>query len=328
MFRWIAEKLGAKARPEAEPDVDFRLADVDGAWQGDDGLPRPDWAAVGRAIEALPASTPRRAAWAEAERQWLDELCDALGEPYLWVEAGPVLVLTCREPAEARPFARLAEAALATVDEVLGPPAVPPPGKVPVLAFHPADTYYTYISHYYGDGEHGTSGGVCLTEDDHVHVAVVDVGYEVERTIAHELVHVRLRGRDLPAWVEEGVAEVVARRVARAGPLLLEPAEVRRQQHWWRKRGLGTFWGGTSFGRGDRGQAFSYTLAEVIVQTLVSGHRRQLPGFLAAARRDDAGDAAARAHLGVGIADLAGRFLGEGDWAYDRAAGEASTSGA
>lgn len=153
---------------------------------------------------------------------------------------------------------------------------------------------------------------MCLRDGD-VHIVTFGVADGLEATLAHEMVHALLR-TGLPAWVEEGVAQTVDRRVARRGPLLLEPADVRRQQHHWRKHGLGTFWSGEAFHRGDRSQGLAYTLAEVLVYNLLSDHRRAFRGFLDEADAADAGQAAALAHFGARLGDVAAAFLGAGDW--------------
>ena len=318
MLRWISEKLLGKVEQEPDVEVPIRLSHVEGAWRDGLPLPYPDWDVVSRVINTLPPAIPRKAAWGEAERQWLDEVCDALGEPYVWVESGPVLLLTAREANAARALAKMAQGAWQVVREVLGPPPTELRGKLSVLALTPADTYYTYISTFYADGEYGTSAGVCLSPGGHVHVAVIDSGIDLERTLVHEIVHVRLHGIDLPLWVEEGAAEVVSRKVARAQPLTLDARELRRLHHWWQKRGLSDFWAGRTFSRNDRGQQFSYTLAEVLVSNMIADGGRRFAQFLADARSEDAGDSAAREHLGRSISELASRFLGVGDWAFSR----------
>jgi hypothetical protein len=326
MFRWISEKLLGKVEHEPDVDVPIRLSTIEGAWCQSLPLPYPDWSKIAQVIDSLPPETPRKAAWSEAERQWLDEVCDVLGEPYVWVESGPVLLLTAREADAARALANMAQGALQVVHEVLGPPPSELRGKLSILALTPADTYYTYISSFYADGDYGTSGGVCLSPNGHVHVAVIDVGIDLERTLVHEIVHVRLHGIDLPLWVEEGAAEVVSRKVARAQPLTLDARELRRLQHWWQKRGLNDFWAGKTFSRSDRGQQLSYTLAEVLVSNMIADGGRRFAKFLADARAGDAGDSAAREHLGLSISELASRFLGEGDWGFDPREADGSAS--
>jgi hypothetical protein len=248
------------------------------------------------------------------QRQWLEALVAALGEHYRIVETRSVLLLCARYPDEAASLARLCENTLATVDSVLGEPAQRL-GKLPVFVFDSQETYYTYISHFYGEGEYGTSGGICIREpgDNDVHIATADSTIGLERTLAHEMVHARLDPR-LPVWVEEGAAEIISRNVARHMPLMLDAAEVRKHQHHWGKYGLGSFWSGESFQRGDRGPLLSYALAEVLVRNILADYRRRFRAFLDDATRDDGGDAAAREHFGLGLADLVTQFLGAGDW--------------
>jgi hypothetical protein len=52
----------------------------------------------------------------------------------------------------------------------------------------------------------------------------------------------------------------------------------------------------------------------VLVSILLGDHRDRLPAFLRAATEADFGAAAAERHLGMTLGELAGQFLGPGDW--------------
>jgi hypothetical protein len=314
MFHWLRRIVsGARGSDEADDPIPIDLGAIPGAVADADGLPRPQWQVIRTAADALSHRFGEHRVWCEVERQWLEALVAALGEGYRIVETRSVLLLCARSEAGAASLARMCEGTLAAVESILGAPAEPC-GKLPVFVFDSQHTYYDYVSHFYSDGEYGTSGGMCIREDGgDVHVATVDAPHGLERTLAHEMVHALL-DPNLPTWVEEGIAEVISRRVARSEPLTLDPADVRRQQHHWAKHGLDSFWSGESFQRGDRGQGLSYALAEVLVQNLLSDHRRALRGFLDEADSADAGEAASLEHFGVGLGALAAEFLGEGNW--------------
>ena len=315
MLNWLRNLVGAaRASDPEDAGVPIDLSAVPDAFAHADGLPRPFWPAVRKAADALHDRYDPHRVWCEVQRQWLEALAAALGEGYTIVETPSVLLLCARIVRdEAESLARLCENTLSVVREILGAPAGRR-GKLPVFVFDSPDTYYSYISHFYGDGAYGTSAGLCVREDGgDVHVITFEVSVGLEPTLAHEMVHALLR-TGLPAWVEEGIAEAVSRGVARSGPLMLDPADLRRQQHHWRKYGLQTFWSGESFQRGDRGQGLGYALAEVLVHNLLSDHRRHFRAFLDDAEADDAGEAAAREHFGISLGHLAAQFLGDGDW--------------
>jgi hypothetical protein len=114
--------------------------------------------------------------------------------------------------------------------------------------------------------------------------------------------------------VEEGCCEVISRRVARSGPLLLDNEAVRKHGRYWGRHRLGAFWTGRAFTQPDRGQELSYALAEVLVNNLLNDHGRQFRSFLIDAKASDCGEAAARKHFGISLGTLAAEFLGGGDW--------------
>ena len=313
MFGWLQRLFTAANDGGADDGIPLDLAAVPGAFAAGDGFPRPQWPVITVATAALEQRFGADRVWCEVQRQWLEAIVATLGRGYGIIEMPSVLLLLARVPDDAEALARSCEGTLATVRDIVGAPAERC-GKLPVFVFDSPATYYSYVCHFYGEGEYGTSAGVCLREEGgDVHVATFDVGIGLERTLAHEMVHALIRP-GLPPWLEEGIAEVVSRRVARDVPLMLDAADVRRQQHHWRKHGLQGFWSGDSFHRGDRGQGLSYALAEVLVNNLLADHRRDFRDFLDEADAADAGAAAAQEHLGVALAVLASQFLGPGDW--------------
>ena len=333
MFGWLWRRSkGARGGDEGPGGgIPLDLAKTAGALEVVDGLPRPQWDVIRAACGAVPERYGIHRVWCEAQRQWLEALVEVLGAAsetqagYRIVETGSVLLLCARDADGAASLARMCEGTLATVRKILGESAggadADAPGrrcgKLPVFVLDSQETYYTYIAYFYGDGEHGTSGGMCLREhgDDSVHIATVDLGgVGLERVLVHEMVHAVLDA-GVPVWLQEGAAEVISRHVARDAPLLLDAAAVRKQRHHWAKHGLGAFWSGKSFGRADRGQEMSYALAEVLVRNLLSDFRAEFRDFLDEADAGDAGESAALTHLGISLGELVEQFLGEGDWA-------------
>jgi hypothetical protein len=326
MFGWL-KSMANRSRPASDGASDqgipIDLVAIPGALEDWDGMPRPQWEVIRPAAASLSGRYEPHRVWCEVQRQWLEALVEALGGDYRIVETQSVLLLCCRFPDEAGSLARLCENTLSTVDSIVGAPAERC-GKLPVFVFDSMQTYLTYISHFYAEGEHGMSGGVCVRQPGgDVHVATFEAPQALERSLAHEMVHVRLNP-DLPQWVEEGCCETISRRVARSGPLLLDNEAVRKHGRYWGRHGLDSFWTGQAFGRPDRGQELSYALAEVLVNNLLNDHGRRFREFLGDAKATDCGEAAARNHFGLGLGELAGQFLGEGDWSPPAAAGEAS----
>jgi hypothetical protein len=180
---------------------------------------------------------------------------------------------------------------------------------------------YRYTSFHDPEGEQGQSVGVHIREGL-AHVALHHRQIALlEETLSHELTHVALRHLSMPQWIEEGLAQIVQRRVGVAGPLQVDHAMALRHKRHWSEHGLDAFWSGEGFSAPGEVQRCCYELAEILVRLLVEDARprwlrrsrepqRRFLAFLRAASAEDAGQAACVEHLGFGLEDLAVRFLG------------------
>jgi hypothetical protein len=197
------------------------------------------------------------------------------------------------------------------------------PGKLPIVHFANPEIYYTYVSFFHGDGEYGSSGGMQI-RDEYPHVALYG-WQDITVTLAHELTHAAIAHRALPLWVEEGLTQLFECDVGGRTALLVTPEIAKKHKRQWRRHGLHEFWRGESFSKADDAQELSYQLAEILMRLLIEDHRprwlgfdqrplQRLYGFLSSAQQDDSGQAAASEHLGFGLQELAGKFLGAGDW--------------
>ena len=309
MFGWLRRQRREAPRPDTPPP--FALAEIPDALDRSDSIPRVNWPAVEAWAATRPADEDAHERWCELQRQWVDELAEALGDPYVWAESDELILWCARPGDEARDLLALADRAFRATCEIVGPPAEPL-GKLVILCFGSNDEFYDYIAPLYPEGTYGGIGGVCVSDGD-THVALPDSPHGVESTLVHEMVHVCL-GQDVPLWLQEGVAEIVPEHVSRQRRQPLNERDVRRHRHHWSKRGLDGFWAGRSFSEAGRGRDLSYELAYLLVSILAGDHRPRLPAFLRAAKRDDCGAAAAREHLGMSLGDLAAQFLGPGAW--------------
>src|SRR5688500_18378929 len=175
MFKWLRRNPQAQ-RPPAVADFSLRL--LPGALDTSSGLPRVNW----EAVEAWAATRPKvedaHERWCELQRQWVDELADALGEPYVWVESDELILLSSREPGDVRDMLAMADRAFAATCQIVGPPAEPL-GKLVILCFGSIDEFYDYVAPLYPEGSYGGIGGICIRDGD-THVALPDVGRDVE----------------------------------------------------------------------------------------------------------------------------------------------------
>ena len=200
------------------------------------------------------------------------------------------------------------------------------PGKDIVLLLPSKDWYYSYVSAFYPEaGEFAGSSGMFFC-GGYPHT-VIPASAAVEPTIAHELTHAALAHLGLPVWLEEGVTQSMERTTTRA-EYLMSTDDARRLRRFWLRHGLAGFWWGAGFHRPGPAQGHSYSLAEVLFRLMLDtyrppllglfgGGRKRLVEFLRTARAPDAGQAAAVEHLGSTLGELAGRFLGPGEWEPD-----------
>lgn len=285
-----------------------------------EGLPRPVWERIEPLVVAQGADG-ERAAWLAVCRQWLSHLAAALGERYRVEESEHFFVLAVEDDGLAGRLLAFAERCRVALMSVLqGVADFDIPGKDVVLAFRRADDYYRYIAPRYPEGEHAASGGVQI-RDGYPHVALNGTNHwAVEAVLAHELTHLCLVHLTMPRWVEEGLTQLFEHEMTAMQQLVVTEKLAARHKRYWSKHGLDEFWRGRGFSRPGKVQKLSYQLAEIMMRLLLDdpqpgwfgrrGARERFIAFLRAADAADAGEAAARAHLGTGIQAIAERFLG------------------
>ncbi len=288
-----------------------RLSEIPDAVAEIDQFPRVDWAVVDRWLKAKFVRTDRRAAaLLELVLQWMELLADRLGDDY-WINSAPRCVLLTNQPkGEGDDLLRFAEQAVDQIACLLDmkPDARAAPKHV-LVRLPSVDLYYTYISHFYPDGEYGGSMGMCV-RGGMPHIVFHGASSNDQLIIAHELGHAVLNELNTPAWIEEGVTQIVEEQLAGRHAIQLDHETARDLRAYWHRQGLTDFWSGKSFESPDEGQRFSYELAEILVRLILADHRRVFLRFLEQANREDGGEAAARECLGKSLNDIAATFLG------------------
>ena len=290
------------------------LPAADVAFEPGHGFPRPRWDALWQWVDEHVAEADRHEAACALERAWFDRLARHLGGAYAVAESDNFLLLSEPGMVEACKFLEMAETTLRFVEDALEDARQTGAfGKVPVIVFTEDDDFYDYLSQFFGEGNYGRFAGVCVREGD-VHIALRCPEDWTRRTFAHELGHACLAHLSLPEWLEEGVVEVVTRRVVDEDPLHLNAVTRVRHYAFWSWHGLTAFWSGTSFGRPDELQHLSYELAEALVRLLNAQDPARFNEFLLAADRADAGEAACGEFFGRSLVAVVAKLLGEGPW--------------
>jgi hypothetical protein len=308
MFSWLRGRLASGSKSESPQ---LSIADIPQALEWAESIPYLNWDAIEEWISSQPGTHSPNDYRCEIQRQWVDELADVFGPPYLWTESDELILLTARPAAEASDILRIAERRYRATKDVVGAPNSPQ-AKLVILCFDSQEHMYDYLAPMYPEGEFGGVGGFCVLEGP-PHIALPDLRDSFEPTLLHEMTHACL-GKDVPGWLQEGIAQIVEHRLLGHQPTHLDERRIRRHRHHWSKRGLQAFWEARSFSDPDRGQELSYELAYVLVSITAGDERDRFAAFLRAATSNDFGAAAAEQHLGFSLGELAGRFLGSGNW--------------
>jgi hypothetical protein len=302
------------------------IVEIADLMQDVEGFPHPRWDAVADRINSAVPPGRHDDAWADATRQWLEAVAGRIGESFAVYESDWVQLLTVRDEEFAGCLLRQADYSRAyLLEEFTEVVNFDQPGKLVVMAYPDAELYYAYVGPFHPEeGEFGGSGGMHIRAG---YPHVVMYGTQVEHlrgSVAHELAHAALHHLGAPAWLEEGITQMVEQAATGRGEFYMTEEQARRHKLYWAHRVLGPFWWGTGFESPGKIQGLSYQLAEVVIRILIGEHqpgwffgrwkRDRLVGFLKAAKAEDAGQAAAREHLGYSLGELAAKFLGPGDW--------------
>ena len=311
-------------RPEGfDADWHPALIDLDrveGAFTFREGFSRPEWQVIGEAIERTVASDRVSEGWTEVAMQWARQVGSDLGGQYCIRWSRKFILLSALEPAAADQFLVFAEDALERIYGLLQDAAWRSGlGKHVIFLFAEEDDYYQYVSDFYRDGVHPTSGG-CLIHRGYVHIAMPYLdGRNIHRALAHELMHNCLAHLRLPLWLNEGLAVVFDRTLAQGRQPILDQELRDRHLAFWNPERIQKFWAGVSFYEPGDSNELSYSLAEIFVSLLLSGSK-EFGAFVKQADWPDAGQTAALNILGSDLGQTAATFLGEGKWCPNRKA--------
>ncbi len=309
-----------------ELNLDWRpslldLNEVPNAFSFEEGFSRPDWELIRKAIGQTASGEEQDQAWNEAAAQWILQVQSELGGDYRVRCSKEFILLSTHDLQGASQLLEFAENTLAHIYKLLRDAAWQwGHGRHVILLFTEEDDYYQYLSFFHKEGVHPASAG-CLLTTGYVHIALsYGDGRSIRRVLAHELTHNSVVHLWLPTWLNEGLALSFERTAVLVQDSLLDDPEL-RDQHlaFWNPENIQKFWSGVSFWEPGDSNKLSYSLAEILTHLLFS-YKGDFGNFIKAARGDDAGQTAALDFLGVDLGQLAGTFLGEGNWRPNRKA--------
>ena len=283
-----------------------------------EGFAYPDWEAIARQIESSTPEEELDAAWQEVANRWLEQLRGALGGNYAIHQTDNFSILSAAPGHIVEDTKQSAENSLATIlHHLAGAASDLGHGKHVVLVFSDSHDYYRYVAHFHPDGDVPMSGGLCI-QSGYVHYAFpTDDHAGYRRVLAHELTHACLSHLPIPAWLNEALAMRMETAVTGDSIFYLDQEIFDRHQSHWNEETIQQFWSGQSWEISGDSFELSYNLAEILwrkIEVDLNAAKDQVIGFINAADHRDGGEAAFRTTFGLGLAELAADFLGDGPW--------------
>jgi len=312
-FRRTTEAASDKA-------VALPAHDIAMHWRAGTSMPIPDWDALWNAAPGTAEAPALHKYSLQAAQAWLHALKTHLGASYATSASEHFLLLSPLPSRSANLTLQACERMRHRILRAL-PDIASTQGYGPhvVLVFDTHDAYYAYIDNYYTEpGEYAYSSGMFLQYGYGHFVFAMDQLATMEPIIAHELTHCLVAHLSLPAWLNEGTAVGMEKRLCprdadpRDAAFALRERTAKRTA-FWNEATIQQFWSGKSFMRPDEGNMLSYELGEDLTRLLSRDYDR-FAAFANAVRREDAGAAAASGCLGIELGDAAAAILGDGDW--------------
>jgi hypothetical protein len=307
-----------------------------------DGFHRVNWELVHGWIDGhVDTGGDIEKIWDEAALLWVNQLREDIGGDYVVFKSKQTILLCDQAKDVAEWLLNYAGRAAATIKEHLGETAWQGAfGRDVVLVFSDEDDYYHYLAYHSLDGEQAASAGVCI-HSGYTHIALPwRDAFDAANAIVHELTHDCLSHLPLPLWLNEGVAVTLQKSVAPPtrglgqsdqdalfaaaiswkAPIMWDELAERHLEFWTEER-IQSFWAGTAFFEPGEANELSYSLAEVFLKLITERtDRESFRAFLEAAHQQDAGQTAAIDILKTDLGDVAGTFLGKGNWRPQRKA--------
>jgi len=289
-------------------------------WRADASMPIPDWEAIATSAPPETDTDASQKYWSDAALHWLNALHDHLGHAYSISTSEHFAMLAAVDPTTSRLALEACERTRKRILKAL--PGIAKDsgyGPIVVLIFDTADAYYAYIGNYYPEeGEFAQSSGMFLQNGYGHFVFVSEDMARMEPVIAHELTHSLVSHLPLPAWLNEGTAMGMEKRL---NPELAHPRYALYSQNemtekhakFWNEATIQEFWSGKSFLQSGEGPSLSYDLGENLTR-LVSRDYETFVAFANAATYEDAGARAAHEKLGIELEACAAAVLGPGLW--------------
>jgi hypothetical protein len=253
-------------------------------------------------------------------RRWLNRLSAAMAVPHAISESPHFLLLTVPKVDAVRRTLLFLEETRTRLLKALASaqPPVDRPKHV-VIIFGSKDDYERFTAAGYPEHEQeiAVTGGMFQSGGvPHIMLPSADL-VAIHATLVHELVHDCVSHLNLPAWLDEGITQMLEFDVVSWAPFQLDRDTMAKHAAHWNGESIQDFWSGRSFHLSGDTPSLSYNLAVVLVRKILTdlaAGRDHFWLFVQSAKRDDAGDSALREHMGATLEELVADFLGPGSW--------------
>lgn len=299
----------------------FELPDDARLFERAGQFPRMNDGAIRAWLADAVSPAERSAAIYALSRRWLNVMIPALQVPHAISESNHFLLLSVPKVDQIKRVLHFLEEARARVLQALssaGPPRDRP--KHLVVAFGAKGDYDHFTAAEAPDHERelADSGGMFITNGvPHIVLPSADL-VAIHATLVHELIHDCVAHLTLPAWLNEGITQMLEFDIVSWSPFELDRDMMRKHADYWNADTIQDFWTGRSFHLPGDAQKVSYNLAVVLVRKIMSDFspgREAFWSFVREASVPDAGADSLRAHVGLELHELVADFIGPGDWA-------------
>lgn len=277
---------------------------------------RVDWETVNEWVELHVSEEDCQRVWYDLACEWFDILDAEFGFQYRAVQTENLLLFAPKSFTETRALLGAAEKGLKQITIALGPMSRKRwQGLLVVLLFSNHKSYSRYLCLASGITEESNTAGVCF-KGGFVHIALRPAPLDgLHQVMQHEITHACLSHLELPLWLEEGVAQLAEEDACPDwARFTLTPKDAEEIRKYWQRHDLNKFWWGSSFLSDGEEQKNSYELARILFTLVREDYRHYVAEFVRRASANDAGERAAQVVLGKSLSEIAGHFLGRGNW--------------
>lgn len=314
------------------PEPILRADELEPFFERSQTFTNADWPALAAYINQRFATLDHAEAYRDTVAIWASHIAEDFGGKYSVAQTAQFVCISELEQEHAARSIRFAEHAEESIRGWLHDVGWQNAANPLLVFITEADDYDAYVSQFYGEGTFAASIGVQIRHGYPQIVVHFLSWHEALTTLAHEMTHACVGHLPLPRWLDEGVAIMLQKQIgdvpppeswsqmeavwsvqSQWSPPVLSAEMAERHHAFWDEEKLQGFWAGTAFNEPGDASELSYSLAEILTQIITQDYANWRD-FVARAQWGDAGQTAALDCFGAGLGEIAGTFLGEGEW--------------